>query len=1039
MGEEEENSNTASGSSTGSTTTTSVEMTVSGSSSGTASPPNTSTSLATARTIAATRGTRTSSNSSSRSDESKKKMESQPIQAQKVLREGLSLIQSNQLEEAENRLINAVSMTDAVGDEIAQAYAFGALGVVYYKTGHKDSGFSFHAKSLEQAQQCIDVDQEASSLLILGALSLELGRKQDAGEYLNEFIAKSPHAKASELAQKWMKRNGLRIVANQRFSESVVSVNPRKTQEEVEEDTAPEDLDEVTVGELMDADVEKHIQQIDRRWKEREESCQTEYLERKFENLYFEDVLKYCESEIEALSRIQELFHTRAAAERKYAQQLESMSNVTSESSKSNVGGLMSALGAAFTTRLPDSSHKTSPMSRDILEPETNCSDTREQAIHRYQSTCRAKAQKRKQAATRFEEWETKLRTTRQKHEETLRRFSKDGKEAVKNISNSIKALSKGRKRLNSSRKELDEAQLHFDAIKSALKNAQAALDDYNSNENRESDPSESRSYQNILDQINTITQEYRKREKPYKQAEAAVEHAEEHVRKLGSELVKHRRNRDQLFYQLAIQLQSSSEERQILIARSMRVFSEVDCSINAEDAYQGQLAWNELRFVNPSSNIRLFVHRAQVKHILHEQTLRIIQDQKAIQRQVEEGRTEHNENPHGVSGRSSKEGGRGEKSMTSRLSSLKQAAVPSIEDNRQQEADSDQRIAMSIHAVPALANTEEDNSMNVIPERLPESTRQFRTEAHINREVEYRPLVKKWISDVFHGTGSETWDVNSNEVQILGSSPDDIPTMNTAPLFRTPAGRALFLRYLNTYRGKQMDVNEHSMSGFDRLVQIMSWFLDACLEQSDVASAKMAMILSETFYTCLNERSEGRRRYIQEGVKAHPIWLRQQFWEEAFYRSVREDAEKVFNRHAATATTLWGTNVGANDSDDESTEGRSAKKSEQHSEGESSSREYSVPQIMPGSEDWGYTYLQILFGNLGSYAMNMVNFGMPLQEAKRTVRRLAKGNHLPASMLNDVLENMDSISPANQWKPTSSSQPPTQEAGSASNRDSEL
>lgn len=44
--------------------------------------------------------------------------------------------------------------------------------------------------------------------------------------------------------------------------------------------------------------------------------------------------------------------------------------------------------------------------------------------------------------------------------------------------------------------------------------------------------------------------------------------------------------------------------------------------------------------------------------------------------------------------------------------------------------------------------------------------------------------------------------------------------------------------------------------------------------------------------------------------------------------------------------------------------------------------------------------YQQILFGQLGSYAMNMRCFGMPRADERRVVRRLAEGNGLPEEML---------------------------------------
>lgn len=572
-----------------------------------------------------------------------------------------------------------------------------------------------------------------------------------------------------------------------------------------------------------------------------------------------------------------------------------------------------------------------------------------------------------------------------------------------------MKTLSKAKKRLTSARKQYEDTKLEFDAIKSSLDNAKRALEDLRAKSPESKDDADSRQHKNIVEQINTITQEYKRREHPFKQAEANVGFAEEQVRELGDTLVEYRRHRDQLFYKLALQLQESSEERQRLMQHAMKILIDVDDNISAEDAHQRQIASNILCNVNPSSNIRLFVHKAHVKHILHDQTLRIIEDQKAAMRRARDNdSTPVNPSTKIESKVKSKNSG-------SYSSSSFKTAASLMEDRIDDQSFSDQEMTASLNAVPDLVGLEADDKMSIVPETLPSHTKEFRTGAHINREIEYRPIVKKWLADIFAGKGSERWEADIGEVQTTHEGEGNV--INAAALFRSGAGRALFLRYLNTYRGKNMDLNEKSEKGYERLVQVMNWFLDACFREKDVISAKMVMILSETFYTfCDGE--EKKKRYVQDGVKSHPIWLREQFWEEAFYRSVREDCEKMYNRNAATATSLWGVTAADSDSDDKNSnraskqEAATGQNEIQHEQAPSKTEAApSVPRIMPGSEDWGYTYLQILFGNLGSYGMNMINFGMPLNVAKRTVRRLALGNRIPTSMLSDIIENMESMS----------------------------
>lgn len=320
---------------------------------------------------------------------------------------------------------------------------FGGLGIVYHKKGHTDSGYSFQQKALEVAQGCADTEQEASTLLLLGVILVERERKGEATNYLNEFLAKSTHPGASQLVRLWMKQKEIPVAAEEILSTTGVPLQSNN----LDYSSQPDALTDVSSDRLMDAYVAQHLKQINH-WKNtRQEGRKTDYLERKFENLYFQDVLDYCHMEIEAMGQIQEIFHKRSSGERKYAQYLESISNVTSDDNlKSNVGGLISALGAAFTTRSPNEVQPDS-LSHDVIYPASNCHDSRDEAIKRYQSTCvhvrsRAnwynvewilllqsvlvhmqKAEKRKRAAVLLEQWETYLRNTRHSHDELARKY----------------------------------------------------------------------------------------------------------------------------------------------------------------------------------------------------------------------------------------------------------------------------------------------------------------------------------------------------------------------------------------------------------------------------------------------------------------------------------------------------------------------------------------------------------------------------------------------------------------------------------------
>lgn len=189
-----------------------------------------------------------------------------------------------------------------------------------------------------------------------------------------------------------------------------------------------------------------------------------------------------------------------------------------------------------------------------------------------------------------------------------------------------------------------------------------------------------------------------------------------------------------------------------------------------------------------------------------------------------------------------------------------------------------------------------------------------------------------------------------------------------------------LFLRELNQQRTKKQDVGE----GYERLAGVMSIFLDYCHAVHDVDSAKMMMIMSETFYRPQPElnadaSAEGSsgpaRQFIQTALVGHKMWRSLSFWEEAFYRSIREEVKKTYGRQLAASGGADG----------------------------------AVPvALQPGSREWQYMYQQIVFGQLGSYAMNMRAFGVAEEAVDRVVQRLGHGNGLSEDYLQVLFSNAE-------------------------------
>jgi|EP00945_MAST-04E_sp_MAST-4E-sp1_P008441 tetratricopeptide (TPR) repeat protein len=202
-------------------------------------------------------------------------------------------------------------------------------------------------------------------------------------------------------------------------------------------------------------------------------------------------------------------------------------------------------------------------------------------------------------------------------------------------------------------------------------------------------------------------------------------------------------------------------------------------------------------------------------------------------------------------------------------------------------------------------------------------------------------------------------------------------------PLLEKMSHRQNLIRLMNLQRSKLQAIGE----GFDDLVEVMNHFLDKCVEQNDVKGAKMMMIMSETFFRFVNspgnerdaadpkdgneEIREETREYLQESIKSHRIWHNQHFWEEAFFLSVREEVVKH----------KW---------------------------------QLEEKQVSHES-DFMRFYKNIIFGQLGSYALNMLNFGVELQATLKFIHKLCRVNKIEPEKNNMLIENAKMLSKSKQ------------------------
>ncbi|ETW00056.1 hypothetical protein H310_07486 [Aphanomyces invadans] len=181
---------------------------------------------------------------------------------------------------------------------------------------------------------------------------------------------------------------------------------------------------------------------------------------------------------------------------------------------------------------------------------------------------------------------------------------------------------------------------------------------------------------------------------------------------------------------------------------------------------------------------------------------------------------------------------------------------------------------------------------------------------------------------------------------------------------------RQLFVQTLNRQRSIATKVS--SPIKFRRLVQCFLAFFDACVLHDDTKAAKTAMMLSATFYTIpphdrtnLDDAPSADprhiRRYVQEDVKVHVIWSNPNFWEKALMLAIGEELHKTPRR------CPWEdlpTNVPRSDG--------------------VLSREEAVSLVH-----------NIVFGQLGSFTLSMLEFDVPITQIRHFVETMCDAHEL--------------------------------------------
>ena len=107
--------------------------------------------------------------------------------------------------------------------------------------------------------------------------------------------------------------------------------------------------------------------------------------------------------------------------------------------------------------------------------------------------------------------------------------------------------------------------------------------------------------------------------------------------------------------------------------------------------------------------------------------------------------------------------------------------------------------------------------------------------------------------------------------------------------IISTSDGRKSWLYYLNERRIKSNF--KISASGFTMISKMLQSFLDCVSESNDEYSAKMAIVLSQTFF---QERSN-EKIYLQSSLVNHQLWCREDMW----IKMIEDGIQKEMDNYA--------------------------------------------------------------------------------------------------------------------------------------------
>ena len=201
---------------------------------------------------------------------------------------------------------------------------------------------------------------------------------------------------------------------------------------------------------------------------------------------------------------------------------------------------------------------------------------------------------------------------------------------------------------------------------------------------------------------------------------------------------------------------------------------------------------------------------------------------------------------------------------------------------------------------------------------------------------------------------------------------------------------RSHFVYALNSQRSINTEL---PLTVYELLGDITRIFLDGCgAHTKDVANAKMAMMLSQTFYMG-GGGQRSARRYLKSIISEHKIWGQDEFWDSALYQCIAESLH-----HSEVMPTLYDAALNEKRKTGDAGWSKFTKAKKWH-------------DLLPNQRIKATTQVQgIVAAQLTALAHSMIEFGCGFPAASKFVRRMSVRYQLSLEERKILLIHLEEI-----------------------------